>query len=69
VIARCAAAGFAAAKRIRRQIHDWRLHLRSGSTLSELAQEINPIVRGWINYYGRFYKSELVYALKGINHT
>jgi hypothetical protein len=25
-------------------------------------------VRGWINYYGRFYKSELVYVLKGINH-
>jgi RNA-directed DNA polymerase len=57
-----------AAKRIRRQIHDWRLHQRSGSTLSELAREINPIVRGWINYYGRFYKSELVYVLKGINH-
>ena len=24
--------------------------------------------RGWITYYGRFYKSELVYVLKGINH-
>jgi RNA-directed DNA polymerase len=25
-------------------------------------------VRGWINDYGRFYKSELVYVLKSINH-
>jgi RNA-directed DNA polymerase len=57
-----------AAKRIRRQIRSWRLHLRSGSTLGDLAQAINPIVRGWINYFGRFYKSELVYVLSGINH-
>jgi len=57
-----------AAKRIRRQVRSWRLHRRSGSTLGDLAREINPIVRGWINYYGRFYKSELVYVLKGINH-
>jgi group II intron reverse transcriptase/maturase len=57
-----------AAKRIRRQIRSWRLHLRSGSTLGDLARQINPIVRGWINYYGRFYKSELIYVLNGINH-
>lgn len=57
-----------AGKRIRRQIRSWRLHLRSGSTLGDLARAINPIVRGWINYYGRFYRSELVYVLKGINH-
>ncbi|WP_316959735.1 group II intron reverse transcriptase/maturase [Streptomyces sp. TRM68367] len=57
-----------AAKRIRAQIRSWRLHLRSGSSLADLAREINPIVRGWINYYGRFYPSELVKSLKGINH-
>ncbi len=57
-----------AAKRIRRQIRSWRLHLRSGSTLGDLAREINPIVRGWVNYYGRFCKSELIYILNGINH-
>jgi hypothetical protein len=57
-----------AAKRIRREIRSWRLHLRSGSTIGDLARAINPIVRGWINYYGRFYKSELVYVLDGINH-
>ena len=26
----------------------------------ELAALVNRIVTGWINYYGRFYKSELV---------
>jgi transposase InsO family protein len=32
-----------------------------------LAQAINPIVRGWINYYGRFYRSELLRSLDRIN--
>ena len=36
--------------------------------IGDLAREVNPTVRGWINYYGRFYKSELVYVLKSINH-
>ena len=49
-----------AAKEIRRTIKRWRLHLWSGETLADLAQEINPIVRGWINYYGGFYPSELI---------
>jgi group II intron reverse transcriptase/maturase len=57
-----------AGKRIRREIRSWRLHHRSGSTIGDLARAINPTVRGWINYYGRFYKSELVYVLNGINH-
>ena len=56
-----------AAKRIRAQIRSWRLHLRSGSTLTDLAREINLVVRGWINYYGRFYKSALVASLNRIN--
>lgn len=57
-----------AGKRIRRQIRRWRLHLRSGSSLGDLARAINPTVRGWIGYYGRFYKSELIYVLKSINY-
>jgi RNA-directed DNA polymerase len=57
-----------ASKRMRRTIKRWRLHLRSGSTLADLAQEINSTVRGWINYYGRFYRTELIQTLKLINH-
>ncbi len=56
-----------AAKRIRAQIRSWRLHLRSGSSLKDLAREINAIVRGWTNYYGRFYPSALVPSLNRIN--
>jgi RNA-directed DNA polymerase len=49
------------------EIRRWRLHLRSGTTLTALARSINVIVQGWINYYGRFYRSELVRLLKRIN--
>lgn len=52
-----------AAKAMRQQIRAWRLHRRSNWTLRQLAQAINPIVRGWINYYGRFYRSSLATAV------
>ena len=42
-----------------KQIRDWHLNRRSGTDLSGLAEEINPQVRGWINYYGAFYRSRL----------
>jgi putative transposase len=37
----------------------WHLNRRSGTDLSGLAGAINAQVRGWINYYGAFYRSEL----------
>jgi RNA-directed DNA polymerase len=54
-------------KRIGRIIRRWRLHRRSGSTLTDLAEAINAEVQGWINFYGRFYRSELVRLLRRIN--
>jgi RNA-directed DNA polymerase len=64
----CPAVSDDAAKAIRHAIRRWRLHLQSGATLAELARSINPIVRGWINYYGRFYRSQLLRSLDRINH-
>jgi RNA-directed DNA polymerase len=63
----CPAISDDAAKAIRRTIRRWRLHLRSSATLSDLAGSINVIVRGWINYYGRFYRTELLRTLDRIN--
>jgi len=59
----CPAVADEAVKTIGRTIKRWRLHLRSGHTLADLARAINPIVRGWINYYGRFYRSKLISLL------
>ena len=56
-----------ARKRMRREVRRWRLHLRPDKTLTDLARIFNPIIQGWINYYGRFYLSMLVRLLKRIN--
>lgn len=41
--------------------------MRSGHTLGEMAREVNQVVRGWINYYGRYYSSWLQFTLRRIN--
>jgi RNA-directed DNA polymerase len=56
-----------AAKAKRQEIRGWKLHRRSDKTLGDLARQINPIVQGWINYYGHFYKSMLVPLLRRID--
>lgn len=48
-----------ATKAMRQTIRSWRLHLRSDKTLAELARMFNPILRGWAQYYGQYYKSAL----------
>ena len=56
-----------ARKAIGQQIRGWHLNRRSGADLSILAEDINPQVRGWINYYGAFYRSELRFLAWRIN--
>ncbi len=34
-----------------------RIHRRTTVSLDDLAEWLNPIVAGWMNYYGRFYRS------------
>jgi len=48
-----------AKKAVGKKIRDWHLNRRSGTDLAGLAREINSQVRGWFNYYGAFYRSEL----------
>jgi RNA-directed DNA polymerase len=48
-----------AKKSIRQSIRRWCLQGLSTFSLEELADRYNPIIRGWINYYGAFYKQEL----------
>jgi RNA-directed DNA polymerase len=50
-----------------REIRSWRIALRSDKTLTDLAHVVNTIVQGWINYYGRFYQSQLTPLLRRIN--
>lgn len=56
-----------ALNRINAQVRSFRLHLSTGSELVDLARRINPIVRGWMQYYGAFYRSALYPLLARIN--
>lgn len=56
-----------AKKAIGREIRRWRLARRSDKTLTDLAPMVNPIVHGWINYYGRFYRSMLYPLFRRLN--
>ncbi len=56
-----------ALKRIGGVVRHWRLQRRIFHTFEELAAAINPIVAGWMQYYGRFYRSALYRLLARIN--
>ena len=56
-----------ALKRISKQVRRWRLHRWIYHTFGEVARTINPVVAGWMQYYGRFYPSALYRLLARIN--
>ncbi len=53
--------------RMSRVVRRWQLHRRSDLDAADLAAMINPVVRGWMNYYGAFYRSALSILLARIN--
>ena len=46
----------------------WKMHRQTDKSLDELARVVNPVLRGWINYYGRFYKSALYRVFQHLNN-
>ncbi len=59
-----------AAKKIRATVRDWRLGAsRNNRSLEEIARFVNPYVRGWVNYYGRYYRSALTPVLRHLERA
>jgi RNA-directed DNA polymerase len=58
-----------ASKRMRREMRRWGVARRSDKTLTDLALMFNTTLQGWINYYGRFYKSMLYPVFRHLNET
>lgn len=56
-----------ALKAIRQAIRGWSFQTRSDKELDDLARMFNPYIRGWINYYSHFYRSELYPTLRRID--
>ena len=53
--------------RMRREMRGWRVARRSDKTLTDLALMFNKELQGWIDYYGRFYKSMLYPVFRHFN--
>ena len=58
-----------ATKAIRQEIRSWNLHRRTDKSLEDFARMFNPIIRGWINYYGSYYKSALYRTFWQLDRT
>lgn len=56
-----------ARKKMSQTVRAWRINLRSDLSLDELSQKFNPVIRGWFNYYGKFYHSEMASIYDQIN--
>ena len=48
-----------ATKAIRHTIRRWRVHCWHTIELVDVARQLNPVLHGWVNYYGRFHRSAL----------
>lgn len=57
------------AQTIRQRIAEWRLTSRTSQTLRDLAVLTDAVVRGWLNYYGRFYRSACHRVLQSLNQA
>jgi len=56
-----------ASKKIRDRIRCWKIHNRVDKPIEKIAEGLNPVIKGWINYYGKFYRTELYEVLKQID--
>jgi RNA-directed DNA polymerase len=56
-----------ALRAMRQTIRGWRLQLKCDKELDDLSKMFNPVLRGWMNYYGRFYPSALAPVWKHLN--
>jgi group II intron reverse transcriptase/maturase len=50
-----------------RKIAAWRIHRRTNQTLNEIARWLNPVLRGWLNYFTVFYPSRVIPLCKRID--
>lgn len=45
--------------RMLRRIKSWQLQRQTSTTIEDLSERYNPVLRGWWNYYSSFYQSAL----------
>lgn len=56
-------------KAMRQKIREMRIRRRTAMSLEEIASWLNPRLRGWLEYYGAFYRSEMYRLVRYVNKT
>jgi len=56
-------------KAMRQRIRQLNIRRQTQRSLADIAQLLNPLLRGWIEYYGRFAPSALYPVLRYVNLT
>lgn len=56
-------------KAMRAKVKKYRIGRRTELELNDIAEKFNPILRGWINYFGRYHSSELDSVFRHFNQT
>ena len=59
-------AAMKAMKKMTQTIKDWRIHRSTVEDVEGIARRYNPTLRGWINYYGKFWYRKFSYHLWSI---
>jgi RNA-directed DNA polymerase len=54
---------------IREEIRSWDLHLRSDKAIEDLSRMFNPKIRGWLQYYGRYYRSAMYPYMRQLDRS
>jgi len=49
------------------RLRELRIHRRPNLSLNDLARWLNPIVAGWMNYYGRYYRTAMEPLLRRVS--
>ena len=58
-----------AMKSMRATTRMYNVRNRTDLSLQDIARWFNPILQGWINYYGKYYKSAMYSVLRHFNMT
>lgn len=56
-----------ASKAIVAEVRRWRIHRMSHAELEDLARAFEPKIRGWVNYYGKYYPKALRRIFRCLN--
>jgi len=63
------AASPSALKSMREKVRDLDIRRRTDVSMDDIARNINPLLRGWIEYYGRYTPSAITPMLRYVNQT